>query len=151
MNVWVHSKWRTLRVSSLRVIKASEKETYFIGLVPLHFRTPLWPVFKLRNEKFRSRRECNSRTWRCHFYLPCFQANKIKSFLANYRPFASIRLQKKKTQQWLSGYFPHTAATQLLSSFNASLSLWLSKNSFSAYAFTFLADIKLAYLLHEMK
>jgi hypothetical protein len=49
------------------------------------------------------------------------QKKKIKTFLANYRSFASIRLQK--TQQQLSGHFSHTAGTHLLSSFNASLSL----------------------------
>lgn len=63
-------------------------------------------VFKLRNGKFPSGMECNSHTWRCTTIFTVSKQKKIKTFLANFKSFASFRLQK--TQQQLSGHFPHT-------------------------------------------
>lgn len=94
--------------------RVRKKEIYFIGLGPLHFRTPLGPVFKLRNGKSRSGRECNSHAWSVfHTHVavtsifPVSKQTNLKIFWPTTDPLQAFVY--KKTRQQLPGHFSHTA------------------------------------------
>jgi hypothetical protein len=101
MNVWVHSKWRILDVSSLRVWEKLLKNRCISSHWVRYIFRPQWGRY-LNREMASSVLEwiVNHTHGDVTSIFPVLKQKKMKTFLANYRSFASTRLQNTVATVW---------------------------------------------------